>query len=124
MGFETGISKITEEGGFAVQLTAKTNLARGKIVMISGRNEVGANTAASTYIGVVYEDALAEDPVFIVVKGIADILLPAEGNIEFGNLMYCLAIDPSLGTNASNGDAIGRAIDNAEGAVLCKVRLF
>ena len=71
---------ITKEGGYAVKMTAGETLSRGEIVSIVSDGEVYAYMSDTPYdyvlpVGVVYSASTNGNPVWVVISGIADIII-------------------------------------------------
>lgn len=86
-------AKITPEGGYAILLTAGETLSKGNVVYIATADENCYKTptsgeAQSMPIGVVYADATATNPVWVVVTGRCEVLPVSTITAVRGNVLY------------------------------------
>jgi hypothetical protein len=89
---------LTELGGLAVKLTNKTgsNSIKGTVVKASTTDDLAFAAQAAQYesFGIVYEDGIADgSECFIVVQGVAEVLLEDTTAAEHGNWVYCSTVD-------------------------------
>jgi hypothetical protein len=85
---------ITPLGGVAIRVVAGENLYEGEVVYIKITSGADgkvwkAPTDSDMPVGIVYQDALADANVWIVVSGIAYVLPTALVTAARGNIIYC-----------------------------------
>lgn len=120
--------KITDEGGYAIKLTNKTGGAsvKGTVVMVSDTtdNAFRANIVDSDMpIGVVYENSVADgQECFVVISGIAEVLLVNSVAITRGYIVYSSATVAGRVDSAASAPAatqhfreIGHALESKVG---------
>ena len=102
---------MTPEGGFAILLQNRTNLVsvKGTIVRASDGFDLGVSgtpTDSDEPIGVIYNSGVPEGSmVWVVISGIAEVLLKDGTFSTQGNWVYCSDV---IGrADASNADPLG-----------------
>ncbi len=127
------MTKMTAIGGFAVKLTNNTggNSVEGQLVMADTTDENSFDTAATNAldtIGVVYNGGVADgSDVWIVIGGIAEVLLDAGGCVHNDRLISsATAGSADVGNSPSIAEhfqEIGHAIETVVGAGLAKAMI-
>jgi hypothetical protein len=119
---------FTDEGGLAVKLTAGENLSAGEVVQCTGAGGADGKVYKNAIdgdmpLGVVYASVSANDPVWIVVAGIASVLPEAAVTATRGYVIYSSdatagRVDQasSLPAVASHNREIGHFLYNGTGA--------
>jgi hypothetical protein len=111
-----GKSMMTPEGGFAVKLINKSGntVKKGSVVSIS-TTDAGAFILPSLNtkpVGIVYEDILNNNEGYIVVSGIAQVLIKNNLSVISGDLLILNDINGRTAKKSDNNSASGR--DNFE----------
>lgn len=127
---DTALTKVTDEGGFAIKLTAGENLSKGEVVaLIQGgtdnqvlKTPTGGNENDMP-IGVVYADALSGANVWVVVSGVAKVLPQAADTAARGYHLSAststagrVAQAATVPVEATHFREIGHWIDTGSGA--------
>ena len=125
--------KLTSIGGFAIQLTNNTgaNSVEGQLVEADNTDENSykkADANATDAIGVVHNAGVADgSEVWIVVAGIAEVLLDAGGCVHHDRLIASATAGSADVSNAPavavHFQEIGHAIETVVGAGLAKAVL-
>lgn len=109
--------KNTDEGGFAIQFINRTGQPskKGTIVSASNQYDYAVMFQANEYdaIGVVYESGIPDgQPVWVVISGIAEVLLKQGTASKCGN--WCKSADDDGRALCSLTQPSGSGFNNAE----------
>lgn len=112
-----GITMLTKEGGIAIRILNKTGAAsvKGTVVRMDSTTQNSFNLQAAQYdaIGAVYESGIADGALcWVVMMGIAEVLLEDSTASTTGNWVYASTVDGRA--NASLAQPAGAGFVNAE----------